>query len=476
MRSIVWFRGKDLRLADHQPLAAGIAAGEVLPVFIFDPYFFAPERAVQMGHRIQFLLDSAQALKTALQARGSDLICLRGASFDRLAELSRAWSADRVLAARWSERFGRKRDDSIASRLQVPFHLFEGETLMPPGDILTASGQAFRVFTPFWRAFQRVFELKAPLPRPERLPPLPPEILALDEGIPGLEELGVVANERLIRGGEQAAWSRLDAFLRGPADRYVNGRDRLDQEGTSRLSADLKFGLLSPRQVWWAIETAEARPGGGAAFQRQLVWREFSHHSLWHWPDLLERPFRADFEGFPWLEDPAGWQAWVQGQTGYPVVDAAARQLLVEGFVHNRARMIAASFLTKHLGIHYQRGEAHYMRYLVDGDWAQNNLGWQWSAGCGCDAQPYFRVFNPTLQGQRFDPAGTYVRQWVPELAKLPKRWIHEPWNAPESVLLEAGVTLARDYPQPIVEHRAARGRFLATAKAHLAQRKILSP
>ncbi|MEM6991269.1 MAG: FAD-binding domain-containing protein, partial [Myxococcota bacterium] len=207
---------------------------------------------------------------------------------------------------------------------------------------------------------------------------------------------------------------------------------------------------------------------GAAAFRNELVWREFSYGSLWDRPELLSEPFRPSFRGFPWQAAAAGWKAWTAGQTGYPIVDASARQLLGEGFVHNRARMISASFLCKHLLVDYRRGEAHYMRYLVDGDWASNNAGWQWSAGCGCDAQPYFRVFNPVLQGRRFDPAGDYVRRWVPELAKLPARWIHQPWAAPPAALADAGVTLGRSYPRPVVDHRLARERFLAVAKAHL--------
>ncbi|MEC7750899.1 MAG: deoxyribodipyrimidine photo-lyase, partial [Myxococcota bacterium] len=461
---------KDLRVLDHRPLTSALAMGEVLPIFIFDPYFFAPDKTSQMPHRIQFLLDSVHELKSKLNGLGSDLVCLHGKSFNRLQEVVEMWQADQVVASRWIERFGRKRDESIADRLTVPFQLFEGETLVPPGSVLTGSRTPFRVFTPFYRTFLRQFTLEPPLPQPNRLPPLSPELQRLDEGIPTLSDVGLDRNPRVIQGGEDAAWQRLNEFIDGPAAVYSKGRNRLDRAGTSRISADLKFGLLSPLQVWWAMENAEERPRDAGSFLRQLVWREFSHHTLWHQPHLLEKPFRPDFEGFPWLDDPGGWDAWVTGQTGYPVVDASARQLLAEGFVPNRARMISASFLTKHLGIDYRRGEAHYLRYLVDGDWAQNNLGWQWSAGCGCDAQPYFRVFNPILQGQKFDPAGTWVRQWVPELAELPKRWIHEPWNAPEKVLTAAGVELGATYPEPVVEHRFARQRFLATAKAHLSK------
>ena len=242
----------------------------------------------------------------------------------------------------------------------------------------------------------------------------------------------------------------------------------MDLAGTSRLSADLKFGTISARQVWTAIGNALGETAAAHSFLNELVWREFTHSTLWDRPELLEQPFRPAFAGFPWRDDEARWQDWVVGKTGYPVVDAASRQLLGEGFVHNRARMISASFLTKHLLIDYRRGEAHYMKYLTDGDWAQNNAGWQWSAGCGCDAQPYFRIFNPVLQGEKFDPQGDYVRRWVPELARLPARHIHRPWQAPDAVLRAAGVELGATYPRPVVEHHFARERFLALAARHL--------
>jgi len=283
--------------------------------------------------------------------------------------------------------------------------------------------------------------------------------------IPTMEDLGMTSNPHLLPGGEKAARARLKAFLGGPITAYGGDRDRMDLPGTSRLSADLKFGTLSVRTVWQAA--AEAGTGDSVRrFLNELLWREFSHHLLWEWPDLLKRSFREDFAGFPWHEGAVAWQAWRLGQTGYPVVDAAARQLMTEGFVHNRARMVAASFLTKHLLIDYRSGEAHYLRWLTDGDWAQNNAGWQWSAGCGCDAQPWFRIFNPVTQGLKFDPSGAYVKRWVPELAECPSAFIHEPWKLPRALRTRL------DYPDPIVEHALARQRFLATAKGHLGRQK----
>jgi deoxyribodipyrimidine photo-lyase len=299
---------------------------------------------------------------------------------------------------------------------------------------------------------------------------LPKDVRVDEVPIPSIEDLGIARNPRLVPAGERAARGRLKRFLDDHAGEYWTARDRLDLPGTSRLSQDLKFGLLSPRTVWHAAETALSRHAARslAVFQNELVWRDFAYSTLWDRPNVLNEPFRPEFRGFPWRKDERGWSAWALGRTGYPVVDAAARQLLSEGFVHNRARMIAGSFLTKHLLIDYRRGEAHYLKWLTDGDWASNNLGWQWVAGSGCDAQPYFRVFNPVTQGKKFDPEGNYVRRWVPELARVPAEFIHEPWKAPPPALASAGVELGRDYPRPIVDHDEARGRFLAVASSYL--------
>jgi deoxyribodipyrimidine photo-lyase len=375
-----------------------------------------------------------------------------------------------VWAQRWSEPLGRERDRRIATALGTRFRLFEGELLQPPGTLRTGSGRPYSVFTHFARAFEREANVGRPLPAPRRLDALPRNVSAASEALPTLEELGIAPNPKLIRGGETAARRRLRSFLNGDAEDYQWGRDVLGDAKTSRLSADLKFGCLSAREAHHRVGTEVQNEKAKRAFQRQLVWREFSHHTLWDRPSVLSLPFRKDFLGFPWRSDAAHWQAWVDGKTGYPIVDAAARQLRSEGFVHNRARMIAASFLCKHLLLSYREGERHYLELLVDGDWAQNNMGWQWSAGTGSDAQPYFRVFNPKLQGQKFDPSGSYVRRWVPELARVPDRFIHCPSDAQKSTLLEAGVRLGIDYPPPIVDHRAARERFLAVAKRHLSR------
>jgi deoxyribodipyrimidine photo-lyase len=472
VRTLVWYRGKDLRVADHAPLAQAARAGDVIPLFVLDPYFFAPERARQTPHRIQFLLDALRSLAANLADKGSRLLIVSGKSTEVVPRLAHAWRVERVVAQRWVWPVGRERDERVQRALGVPFELHDGETLWPAGRLRTGAGQPYSVFTRFAAAFHASAVVGAPRAAPRSLPALPRDVQLDAAAIPTLEELGIPPNPALLAGGERAARQRLKQFLAGSGPAYAQGRDRLDREGTSRLSADLKFGTLSVRQVWHAA--ARALSGESLqTFQKELLWREFAYSTLWDRPALSNEPFREDFVGFPWQHDEARWQAWVLGKTGYPVVDAASRQLLGEGFVHNRARMIAASFLTKHLLIDYRQGEAHYMKYLTDGDFASNNLGWQWSAGSGVDAQPYFRIFNPVTQGQKLDPAGDYVRRWVPELARMPATHIHRPWEASSEMLQAAGVRLGVDYARPIVEHRAARDRFLSLAKGHLAQARV---
>lgn len=468
MRTLAWFRDKDLRLADHGALASALSSGDVIPLFVLDPRSFAPERAQQYSHHTQFLLESLEQLAHGIRAAGSQLLLAAGNSSEVVPGLAARWKVDRVLAHASVDPEARTLARRVKENLRVPLELFDGETLAAPESIRNGSGEPFRIFTPFSRVFARSVRVAPPLPAPDHMPALPADVgiePPLVARAPSLEDLGVQRNPRLLRGGEGAARERLAQFLDGPGQSYDEQRDRLDAAATSRLSADLKFGTLSIREVWNASNRLEAN--AREAFRKELVWREFTHAMLWDHPELSSEPFQAKFEGFPWRADDAGWQAWTEGTTGYPVVDASARQLSGEGFVHNRARMISASFLTKHLMIDYTRGEAHYLRLLTDGDPAQNNAGWQWSAGSGSDAQPYFRIFNPVTQGHKFDPEGNYVRRWVPELAKLPARHIHAPWLAPEGVLAAAGVRLGDDYPRPIVDHEAARARYLETAQRH---------
>ncbi|MGE5347593.1 MAG: cryptochrome/photolyase family protein [Acidithiobacillales bacterium] len=471
MRTIVWFRGKDLRIADHAPLRDAVDTGEVIPLFVLDPGLFAPARARELPHRMQFLLDSLRELEAGLGDRGGRLVVVPGESVEVVSRLAQRWRADRVVAYRRVEPFAREQDRRLRGALGGKLELHEGETLLKPGTLRTVAGNPYAIFSRFARAFWKTVSVASPIPAPRRLPPLPDGVPARTAPIPSCEALGIARNPAILAGGERAGRARLRKFLRAAAFAYSERRDRMDIAGTSRLSADLNSGTLSVRQVWTEVENALGGSRSARSFLNELVWREFHHSTLWDRPELLEKPFRPAFAGFPWGYDEALWRAWVLGRTGYPVVDASARQLLGEGFLHNRARMISASFLTKHLLIDYRRGEAHYMKFLTDGDPAQNNAGWQWSAGCGCDAQPYFRMFNPVTQGEKFDPEGNYVRRWVPELARLPSRYIHRPWEAPEPVLREAGVRLGKGYPRPVVDHRAARMRFLSLAARHLKSR-----
>ena len=462
MRTLVWFRGKDLRVTDHLPLLEAAANGEVIPLFVVDPYFFAPERAAELPHRMQFLTDSLAELSDRIAELGSRLVVVAGKSVDIVPKIAHALKVDRVVGYRWTEPVGRERDKHVTGRRSAPSRSISTKARRSPrqGRCSPAKGEPFSVFGPFARAFAKAVQIDPPKPAPRRLPPLPklPSSVRCIL-VPGTKELGIVRNDGIVAGGEKAAHERLRRFLEGAAAHYETGRSAIGEDGTSRLSQDLKFGTLSVRAVWTAADEALVEhPKARRTFSNELVWRELAYHVLWHRPSVLTAPFRDAWRRFPFKKNKKGWEAWVKGTTGYPVVDAAARQLLSAGFVHNRARMIAASFLTKHLLVDFRLGEAHYMKWLTDGDWASNDLGWQWSTGCGVDAQPWFRVFNPTLQGEKFDPEGEYVRRWLPELRDVPAKLVHRPW--------EYRGKLA--YPQPIIDHDFARKRFLATAKSHL--------
>lgn len=475
MRTLVWFRGKDLRLSDHAPLCEAIEQGEAIPLFVVDPYFFAPERAAELPHRMQYLLESLVSLRANLQTCGSELVCVRGHSVEVVPRLVERFQIDQVFAYRWTEPVGRARDRLVRARLRVPLQLFEGETLLPPETVRTQTDQPFSVFTPFARAAKQFLPALAPRKAPSALPPLPAELGQVSEPLPSYDELRLTPNRNLLVPGEPAAQKRLSTFLSGPLVAYPERRDLLAEDGTSRLSADLKFGTLSVSEAYDRV----SHVGRGASHERfltQLLWREFAYATLWDRPRVLKQPFRREFTDFPWVFDELKWAAWTSGQTGYPVVDAAARQLLTEGYVHNRARMVTASFLTKHLLIDYRHGEKHYLKYLTDGDWAINNMSWQWSAGCGVDAQPYFRVFNPVIQGERFDPDGAYVRRYVPELSRVSARYIHRPWEASLAELDKAGVRLGKEYPFPIVEHEEARRQFLKLANRALKDHPSTGP
>lgn len=470
MATIAWFRN-DLRLADNPMLGASQERGEpIIPVFIWSPHEespWAPGAASRW-----WLHQSLANLGADLEALGSRLILRRGPALDLLRELVSETGARSVLWNREYEPANLRRDREVQRALssdRIEARGFEGALLHEPEAIATRSGDPFRMFTPFWRACLEEGEPPEPLPRPRRLdsPETWPRSISLVE----LELEPTIDWAAGIRSawhpGEKGAASQLQTFVDGAVGEYTDARDRLDLDATTRISPHLHFGEVGPRQVWHSVREAEARLSGGAVksaagYLRQLGWREFAHHLLYHFPYTTDQPLRPEFERFPWEEDEDWLVAWQRGQTGYPVIDAGMRQLWATGWMHNRARMVAASFLVKDLLIPWLEGARWFWDTLVDADLANNTLGWQWTAGCGADAAPFFRIFNPVLQGLKFDPDGKYVRRWVPELSELPTPWIHKPWEADQDVLKAANVTLGNNYPHPLVDHGEARVRALA--------------
>jgi len=468
--AVVWFRG-DLRLRDQPALAAAATAGgPVALLYVLDDD--APGRWAMGGASRWWLHHSLAALARNLAAGGTPLCLRRGRSAEVVAAFARDAGAATVHAIRQTEPFWRPVEDALARRLAelgIGLHLHAGATLFPTSSIVGRDGGRLRVFTPFWRACRAAPPPPPPLPAPDRLRPLPspPPGEALDDWrlLPTTPDWAQGLRESW-QPGEAGALARLAAFVDADLRHYRRDRDRPEPAITSHLSPHLHFGEVSPRQVWHAVGTRmEAAPGedaAGEAFLREVGWREFNIDVLDRHPELPDQPLQRKFAAFPWAAGRQALRAWQRGRTGYPLVDAGMRQLWHTGWMHNRIRMVAASFLVKHLLIPWQDGEAWFWDTLVDADLANNAGGWQWVAGCGTDAAPFFRIFNPVLQGEKFDPRGAYIRRWVPELAGLPDRWIHKPWQATALELAAAGVRLGADYPKPIVDHGVARARALA--------------
>ena len=470
---LLWFR-QDLRLADHRALSAAVATDQpIIPVYILDDETPGSWRPGGAGR--WWLHHSLMALGRDLEGIGNRLVLRRGPTSQALAELIEETNASAIYATRCYEPWARELEQRLQSdceRKGVDFRRFAGSLLFEPEALSTKAGDPFRVFTPFYKACLALEPPKPPLPRPKSLPcPVAwPESESLNEWslVPTKPDWAVGFKEHW-RPGEAGARERLSDFLDDAMATYSDQRNRPDKPGTSRLSPYLHFGNISPHQCWRGVEDRLAQnehaARGGRSFQRQLIWREFSYHLLFHWPDLPAKAFRPEFDAFPWDRNNAELAAWRQGRTGYPIVDAGMRELWQTGWMHNRVRMIAASFLIKHLLIPWQEGEAWFWDTLVDADLANNAASWQWVAGSGADAAPYFRIFNPILQGKKFDPKGQYVRRYVPELAKLDDDHLHAPWEAPKALLDAAGVKLGETYPLPLVDHTAARQRALAAYK-----------
>jgi deoxyribodipyrimidine photo-lyase len=453
---VIWFR-RDLRLADNPALRAAAADGRpVIPLFVLDetPGIRPP------GAASRWWLDkSLRALSEALAAKHSRLVLRRGPAARVVFELARELKAARVVWNRLHEPAVIDRDADLETALRkagIEAESFDGSLLVPPLSLKTKTGGTYKVFTPFWNAAREAIGEPEPQAAPKTLQPpahwpgsddvdawkLHPDKPDLSKGFSGW------------RPGETGAAAALKRFERHLKD-YAQGRDRPAMDASSRLSPHINWGEVSERQVWAATK-------GASKFHSELVWRDFNHHLLCDQQDIARVNVDRRFDRMRWREDEAGFRAWTRGETGLPWIDAGMRQLWREGFMHNRVRMAAASFLVKHLLIDWRRGEEWFWDTLVDADPANNPANWQWVAGSGRDASPFFRVFNPVAQGERFDPDGAYVKRWVPELAKLPPKWVHAPWTAPPAELEKAGVSLGRTYPRPIVDLAEGRERALA--------------
>ena len=464
--TIVLFR-QDLRLHDHPALTAAAQRGAVIPVFVLDDE--ACGDWAMGGASRWWLKQSLMNLGGTIAQSGGKLILRRGDTLTVLKDIQRQSGADAIYFSRqyqpWSAGTEKAINDAFSGN-GVEVKRYPGTLLHEPGSVLTGSGTGFKVFTPFWRA-----ALKLPVTTP-----LPSPSVKWSNAVSAGEELNswvldpaedarvpdwAEGWEDIWAPGEDGAHNALEAFLDAPVAHYSEGRDLPARRYTSRLSPHLKFGEISPRQVWASAQQRKlSAPEWTSAidkFLAEIGWREFCYQLIDLFDAMPDRPFKDQFAGFPWDNSEEHLKAWQYGLTGYPIVDAGMRELWHTGFMHNRVRMIVASFLTKHLLVHWLEGERWFWDCLLDADIASNACSWQWVAGSGADAAPYFRIFNPIAQGQKFDPEGEYVKRWCPELADMPKKFVHAPWEAPAMTLASAGVELGKTYPEPIVDHKTAR-------------------
>lgn len=468
--SIVWFRN-DLRLNDNLALAAAAELGSsILPVFIWSPddYGSFPPGAASRWWLHNSLMDLSESFRKRYK---SHLVIRQGSELDSILKLVTETGAKHVFFNARYEPDLRKSDKTIVDALEstgVSVDVCCSTLLHNPTQLLTAEERPYKVFTPFWKSLQ-----KRKIRQPVKLSGakfIPASYLPTSLEV---SKLGLLPKIHWTQGmekewqpGEDGANKRLKEFLESAVADYKEGRDTPGKALVSKMSPHLHFGEISPNTIWYAAQSAMLEnascASGCESYLRELVWREFAYHLLYHFSETTREPLRKQFNHFPWRSDSDLLKAWQNGKTGYPIVDAGMRELWQLGWMHNRVRMIVASFLVKHLLISWQEGADWFWDTLVDADLANNTLGWQWTAGCGADAAPYFRIFNPTLQGEKFDPDGDYVKRWVPELKNLNAKWIHRPWDAPPAELSKAGVDLGTTYPHPVVDHAKARARALA--------------
>jgi deoxyribodipyrimidine photo-lyase len=477
---LIWFR-TDLRLADNPALTDAVASGRpIVAVYVLE---HEKHGLRPLGGASRWWLHhSLVRLQSDLKASGVSLIFANGDAADEIPRIAKALDAACVV---WNRRYGgaeRDLDAKIKSTLKdqgLEVRSHNGHLLREPWEVNGKTGAPMKVFTPYWRASRALGEPAPALPTPEMNSALSAGVVANAKGV-SLESLALRPTKpdwstemaTLWQPGEAGARTNLSAFLADYVKNYGENRNRPDRISTSRLSPHLKFGEISPRQIWHATRTAfesgttPAKEYDIDKFLTEIGWREFSYHLLYQFPRLANDNFQTKFNDFPWQTNAKNLVAWQKGLTGYPIVDAGMRELWRTGWMHNRVRMIVGSFLVKHLLLDWRQGEDWFWDTLLDADPASNAASWQWVAGSGADAAPYFRIFAPVLQGEKFDPNGDYVRKYVPELAKMPKQFIHKPWLAPHPVLAQAGITLGMNYPHPIVIHEEARKRALAAFKS----------
>lgn len=466
---IVWFR-KDLRLED-QPAFYFACKQErpIIPLFIWSP---EEEKEWSPGAASQWWLHhSLLQFKQDLKEKGLELIIRTGESFDILMEVVRESGADQVVWNRRYEPQSIARDSSLKSSLHkqgIKAQSFNGSLLFEPVTIQNKQKKPFQVFTPFWKHCLSLSVDLTPLPVPSIIKPYKQHLSSSSvEALDLLPKISWdVGLQKTWKPGTLGAKQHLTFAIQQVVVQYKQMRDFPGIRGTSQLSPYLHWGEISPRMIWQTVSQSISPTEIAEPYLRQLGWREFAHHLLYHFPHTPTQPLRNEFLRFPWKENPEHLDAWKKGRTGYPIVDAGMRELWETGWMHNRVRMIVGSFLVKDLLIHWIEGARWFWDTLVDADLANNTLGWQWVGGCGADAAPYFRIFNPMMQGVKFDPNGDYVRRWVPELSSLSNDWIHSPWEAPPEVLRGAGISLGIHYPYPIVDHKKAREEALEALKS----------